>query len=93
MRINADGSIPTDNPFYHSATGQNRAIWAYGVRNPFTFSIQPGTGRMFINDVGQGDVGGDQRRHRRIELRLADHGGHEQRPALPEPALQLRPRR
>ena len=53
-RINADGSIPTDNPFYNTATGANRAIWAYGIRNPFTFSFQPGSGRMFINDVGQG---------------------------------------
>ena len=32
----------------------NRAIWAAGLRNPFTFSFQPGTGRMHINDVGQG---------------------------------------
>ena len=24
-----------------------------GLRNPFTFAFQPGTGRMFINDVGQ----------------------------------------
>ena len=31
----------------------NRAIWALGLRNPFTFAFQPGTGRMFINDVGQ----------------------------------------
>jgi glucose/arabinose dehydrogenase len=53
LRINKDGSIPTDNPFYGSATGNNRAIWALGLRNPFTFSFQPGTGRMFINDVGQ----------------------------------------
>jgi len=30
----------------------NRAIWALGLRNPFTFGIQPGTGRFFINDVG-----------------------------------------
>ena len=35
------------------ATGDNRAIWALGVRNPFTFSFQPGIGRMFINDVGE----------------------------------------
>ena len=54
LRINKDGSIPTDNPFYNSLTGQNRAIWSYGLRNPFTFAFQPGTGRMFINDVGQG---------------------------------------
>lgn len=53
LRINPDGSIPADNPFYSVATGQNRAIWAYGLRNPFTFAIQPGTGRMLINDVGQ----------------------------------------
>src|SRR5439155_5119765 len=52
LRINADGSIPTDNPFYNQATGVNRAIWAIGLRNPFTFAFQPGTGRMFIDDVG-----------------------------------------
>jgi hypothetical protein len=32
----------------------NKAIWALGLRNPFTFAFQPGTGRMFINDVGAG---------------------------------------
>jgi glucose/arabinose dehydrogenase len=53
LRINPDGSIPTDNPFYHQATGANRAIWALGLRNPFSFAFQPGTGRMFINDVGE----------------------------------------
>jgi glucose/arabinose dehydrogenase len=53
LRYNADGSIPTDNPFFNTATGANRAIWAIGLRNPFTFGFQPGTGRMFINDVGQ----------------------------------------
>ena len=31
----------------------NRAIWARGLRNPFTFAFQPGTGRLHINDVGQ----------------------------------------
>ena len=53
LRINADGTIPTDNPFFNTAIGLNRAIWALGLRNPFTFAFQPGTGRMFINDVGQ----------------------------------------
>ncbi|HLP31611.1 MAG TPA: PQQ-dependent sugar dehydrogenase, partial [Geothrix sp.] len=46
LRINKDGSIPAGNPF-------GNAIWAYGLRNPFTFDIQPGTGRIFINDIGQ----------------------------------------
>ena len=53
LRIKADGTIPPDNPFYNTATGNNRAIWALGLRNPFTFAFQPGTTRLFINDVGE----------------------------------------
>jgi glucose/arabinose dehydrogenase len=54
LRINTDGSIPTNNPFFGIATGKNQAIFAYGLRNPFTFDFQPGTGRLLINDVGEG---------------------------------------
>ena len=53
LRINPDGSIPTDNPWYGSLTGRYRAIYARGLRNPFTASVQPGSGRLFINDNGQ----------------------------------------
>jgi len=53
LRINSDGTIPNDNPFNATATGLNQAIWAMGLRNPFTFAFQNGTSRMFINDVGQ----------------------------------------
>lgn len=53
LRINADGSIPDDNPFSRRAEGRYRAIWAIGLRNPFTFAVQPGTGRIFANDVGE----------------------------------------
>ncbi len=58
LRINADGTVPPDNPtsfpgIAGSPSGVNRAIWAVGLRNPFTFAFQPGTGRLFINDVGQ----------------------------------------
>ena len=58
LRINADGTIPSDNPtsfpgIAGSPSGDNQAIWAVGLRNPFTFGFQPGTGRLFINDVGQ----------------------------------------
>ncbi|HEX8529003.1 MAG TPA: PQQ-dependent sugar dehydrogenase, partial [Cytophagales bacterium] len=52
LRINPDGSIPADNPFYHVTTGRNQAIWALGLRNPYKLTLQPGTGRLFINDVG-----------------------------------------
>ena len=53
LRINPDGTIPTDNPFYNETTGINRAIWAIGLRNPFSTAVQPGTGLYYINDVGQ----------------------------------------
>jgi putative heme-binding domain-containing protein len=52
LRINPDGSIPDDNPFVAKAKGKYRATWALGLRNPFTFAVQPQTGRLFINDVG-----------------------------------------
>lgn len=55
LRINRDGTIPSDNPFDTTAVGSNRAIWALGLRNPFTFSFQPDSARMFINDVGESD--------------------------------------
>lgn len=53
LRINKDGSIPTDNPFYATNTGDNRAVYAIGLRNPFKIKKHPVTGRIFINDVGQ----------------------------------------
>jgi uncharacterized repeat protein (TIGR03806 family) len=53
LRLNPDGSIPEDNPFFKSATGKYRSVWAFGLRNPFAFAVQPGTGRMLINDVGE----------------------------------------
>lgn len=53
LRIGRDGTVPTDNPFY-DGTGPNKdAIWAYGLRNPFRFSFDSVSGRMYIGDVGQ----------------------------------------
>ena len=54
LRLNRDGSIPTDNPFYGQTRGFNRGSWVRGIRNPYTFAFQPGTGRMHINAVGEG---------------------------------------
>jgi putative heme-binding domain-containing protein len=52
LRINADGSIPVDNPFVSQTQGKYRAIWAIGLRNPFTFAIRRTNGDMGINDIG-----------------------------------------
>lgn len=49
---NGKPRIPNDNPFFDRTNGNDRAIWALGLRNPFTFAVQPGTGKIFINDVG-----------------------------------------
>src|SRR5436189_53648 len=43
LRINSDGTIPSDNPpmfpgITGSTSGNNRAIWSVGLRNPYTFT-------------------------------------------------------
>src|SRR5438105_14062492 len=52
LRIAPDGTIPSDNPFAQSTTARHE-IWAFGLRNPFTFAFRGGTSFMYINDVGQ----------------------------------------
>ena len=52
LRINSNGSVPSDNPFV-GTPGARGEIWALGLRNPYTFAIDPQTGTININDVGQ----------------------------------------
>lgn len=52
LRLNLDGSIPADNPFVGVA-GAREEVYQQGLRNPFRFTLQPGTGQPFICDVGQ----------------------------------------
>ncbi len=52
LRINSDGTVPSGNPFI-TGTNQKLRVWSYGLRNPYTITFQPGTGRLFVNDVGQ----------------------------------------
>ena len=51
LRIERDGSIPPGNPFVGDPNARPE-VWAYGLRNPWRFDIQPGTGNLFIGDVG-----------------------------------------
>ena len=54
-RINKDGTIPTDDPFYDGAGPHWDSIWAYGLRNPYRAYYDAPTGRLFIGDVGGND--------------------------------------
>jgi len=51
LRINKDGSIPKDNPFYGEA-GIRWEIYSYGLRNPYRIKYDEPTGRVFIGIVG-----------------------------------------
>lgn len=52
LRINPDGSAPTDNPFYDGTNSIRSRIWAYGLRNPYRFGLDPVSGEPYIGDVG-----------------------------------------
>jgi len=71
LRLNPDGSTPSDNPFV-GTTGASPQIWALGLRNPYQFAFDALTGRVFINDVGSNQF--DQRGRRGPQLRLAGYG-------------------
>ncbi len=45
-------AVPPDNP-YRGADGRCDEIWAWGLRNPWRWSFDRGTGDLFIADVGQ----------------------------------------
>lgn len=57
LRLDVNGAlpyaIPPDNPFAGSSDTAPE-IWALGLRNPWRFSFDRGTGDVYIGDVGQG---------------------------------------
>ena len=56
VRLFADGSVPTDNPFYFTA-GARPEIWTYGHRNPYGLAFAP-DGLLWSSEMGP--LGGDE---------------------------------
>lgn len=57
LRLNDDGTIPTDNPFIKNDTAR-KEIWSYGHRNPQGIAFEPGTNTLFESE--HGPTGGDE---------------------------------
>lgn len=60
LRLNNDGSIPTDNPFYEAGArmggemGENiQMAFAYGIRNSFGMDVDPLSGNVWISENGE----------------------------------------
>lgn len=60
VRINADGSIPPDNPFV-KRDGARPDTWSYGHRNLQAAALHPQTGQLWT--VEHGARGGDELNH------------------------------
>ncbi|WP_396637301.1 PQQ-dependent sugar dehydrogenase [Maribacter sp. R77961] len=73
LRIDVDGSgpdfnysIPPDNPFVNMENARAE-IYAYGLRNPWRFSFDTQTNRIWAADVGQGEL---------EEINIIENGGN-----------------
>jgi glucose/arabinose dehydrogenase len=58
LRLNSDGTIPTDNPFYDDGnpkTGNDDRIWAMGLRNSFDFCFSPLNDSIYATENSPGN--------------------------------------
>ncbi len=57
IRLKMDGSVPDDNPFVNHENAQPE-IWSYGHRNIQAAAIEPGSGLLWVAEMGP--QGGDE---------------------------------
>ena len=79
IRLNLDGSIPSDNPFV-GTSGALDEIYAHGLRNPFRSWVDPLTGEHWV-----GDVGGNNATRAYEEINLIEPGASYGWPACEGP--------
>ncbi len=51
LRVNSDGSAPTDNPFFNGS-GNRDKVYSYGHRNSFGITFHPSTGQLWESENG-----------------------------------------
>ncbi len=54
VRLNADGTVPSDNPFV-GVVGANPYVYSYGHRNMFGIAFHPESGRVYVTENGPQD--------------------------------------
>ncbi len=67
LRLEEDGKIPADNPFVNQTSGIYQAIYAIGLRNPFSIVYDDKINKIWVSDVGQGLA---------EEVNIIDKGGN-----------------
>ena len=56
LHITKTGQGVSGNPFWTGNPNEIRSkVWAFGFRNPFRLTLQPGTGAVVVGDVGWND--------------------------------------
>lgn len=85
IRLNADGTVPSDNPFV-GQQGARPEIWSYGHRNQQGAALNPWTGQVWTHE--HGPRGGDEinipRAGGNYGWPLATHGRNYSGLAIPE---------
>ena len=55
LRVNPDGTAPTDNPFFSNANANAKFVYALGIRNSYGFTFHPETGHLWESENGPSD--------------------------------------
>ncbi|HKY72658.1 MAG TPA: PQQ-dependent sugar dehydrogenase [Nitrospira sp.] len=55
LRVNSDGSAPSDNPFISNPNSNAQKVFSYGHRNSYGFTFHPQTNALWESENGPGD--------------------------------------
>jgi glucose/arabinose dehydrogenase len=55
LRLNSDGSVPTDNPFFSNPNANAQKVFSLGHRNSYGFTFHSHTGHLWETENGPGD--------------------------------------